>query len=60
VAAAITSAFQDTFLVGAGLALLTVVLALVLREVPLRTTVGRGAGEGQGAPSARDVAGLAD
>jgi EmrB/QacA subfamily drug resistance transporter len=60
VAAAITSAFQDTFLVGAGLALLTVVLALVLREVPLRTTVGRGAGEGQDAPSARDVAGLAD
>jgi hypothetical protein len=60
VAAAITSAFHDTFLVGAGLALLTFILALVLREVPLRTTVGRGAGEEHGAPSARDVAGLAD
>ncbi len=60
VAAAITSAFHDTFLVGAGLALLTFILALVLREVPLRTTVGSGAGERHGAPGARDVAGLAD
>jgi EmrB/QacA subfamily drug resistance transporter len=58
VAAAITGAFHDTFLVGAGLALLTFILALLLREVPLRTTVARG--EGQGAPGARDVAGLAD
>jgi EmrB/QacA subfamily drug resistance transporter len=60
VTAAITQAFHDTFLVGAGLALLTFVLALVLREVPLRTTVGRGAGEGQVAASASDATGLAD
>ena len=59
VTAAITSAFQDTFLVGAGLALLTIVLALVLREVPLRTTVGRSAGEGESV-GAMGVAGLAD
>jgi EmrB/QacA subfamily drug resistance transporter len=60
VTAALTRAFHDTFLVGAGIALLTLILALVLREVPLRTTVGRGSGEGQGAPGAGDVAGLAD
>jgi EmrB/QacA subfamily drug resistance transporter len=60
VTAAITQAFHDTFLVGAGLALLTFVLALILREVPLRTTVGRGAGEGQVAASASDATGLAD
>jgi EmrB/QacA subfamily drug resistance transporter len=60
VTAAIAQAFHDTFLVGAGLALLTFVLALVLREVPLRTTVGRGAGEGQVAVSASDATGLAD
>ncbi len=60
VAEAITRAFQGTFLVGAGLALTTFILALVLREVPLRTTVGRSAEEGQDALAARDVAGLAD
>jgi hypothetical protein len=60
VAAAITRAFHDTLLVGAGLSLLAFVLALMLREVPLRTTVGRGAGEGHGAAGATGVAGLAD
>jgi predicted MFS family arabinose efflux permease len=60
VAAAITSAFQDTLLIGAGLALLAFMLALMLREVPLRTTVGRSAGEGQDAAGATGVAGLAD
>jgi hypothetical protein len=58
--AAITKAFDDTFLVGAGIALLSLILVLTLREVPLRTTIGRGAGEGQAALDARDVAGLAD
>jgi hypothetical protein len=59
VTAAVTEAFQDTFRVGAGLAFLTLIAVLVLREVPLRTTVGHTAGEGT-APGAKGVAGLAD
>ncbi len=60
VAAAVTQGFHDTFLVGAGLALLTFCVALALREVPLRTTVGHSAGDGQAARGAQDAAGLAD
>jgi hypothetical protein len=60
VTAAVTEAFHDTFRVGAGLAFLTLIAVLVLREVPLRTTVGHGADEGKRAPGASGAAGLAD
>ena len=44
VAAAITRAFHDVFLVGAVVALLSAVSALLLKEIPLKTTPGLAAG----------------
>ncbi len=46
-AAAIDHAFGDLFLVGAGIALLTFVAALMLKELPLKTSVGAAAGSGE-------------
>jgi EmrB/QacA subfamily drug resistance transporter len=46
VAAAIARAFHDVFLVGAGIAALSGLAAVFLREVPLRTTLGVGEAEG--------------
>jgi EmrB/QacA subfamily drug resistance transporter len=57
---AVTRAFQETFMVGAALAFVTLIVVLVLREVPLRTTVGRGTDEAKSAPDTNGAAGLAD
>ena len=62
VADAITYAFHDVFRVGAGIAVLTLIGTLLLKEVPLRTTINRAAhpGHAPGPGGAAGAAGLAD
>ena len=51
VAAAMAHAFSDLFRVGAGIALLTFIAALLLKELPLKTAVGTVDSEDEKAPS---------
>jgi hypothetical protein len=44
-------AFSDLFRVGAAIALLTFIAALLLKELPLKTAVGTSASEDEKAPS---------
>jgi EmrB/QacA subfamily drug resistance transporter len=57
---AITYAFHDVFRVGAGIAVLTFISVLFLKEVPLRTTIDRAASPAQAPGGAAGAAGLAD
>ena len=50
VAAAMAHAFSDLFRVGAGIALLTFIAAILLKELPLKTAVGPAAPEDEKAP----------
>ena len=60
VADAMTLAFHDVFRVGAGIAVLTLISTLCLKEVPLRTTIDRAASPGRAHGGAAGAAGLAD
>ena len=59
IADAITHAFHDVFRVGAGIAVLTFISVLFLKEVPLRTTIDRAATPGRAHGGAAGAAGLA-
>ncbi len=60
IADAITYAFHDVFRVGTGIAVLTLISVLFLKEVPLRTTIDRAANPSRAHGGAAGAAGLAD